>query len=120
MSANADDWSWKINKLFWEKSSDVPNEALISLVCKCRLLGLTNAQRPNQQIHISTVRKYTQILGHSCKIGNMRLLGTPGIQNRQFHAICYFCLLFTLKQYIESRKYDGQPYCTFNQTSVPH
>ena len=57
-----DDWSWKINKLFWEKSSDVPNEALISLVCKCRLLGLTNAQRPNQQIHISTVRKYMQIL----------------------------------------------------------
>ena len=60
------------------------------------------------------------LLGHSCKIGNMRLLGTPGIQNHQFHAICYFCLLFTLKQYIESRKYDGQPYCTFNQTSVPH
>ena len=62
LSANADDWSWKIQKLFWEKSSDVPKEALISLVCKCRLLGLTNAQRPNQQIHISTVRKYMQIL----------------------------------------------------------
>ena len=61
-SANADDWSWKINKLFWEKSSDVPNEALISLVCKCGLLGLTNAQQPNQQIHISSVRKYMQIL----------------------------------------------------------
>ena len=58
--------------------------------------------------------------GHSCKIGNMCLLGTSGIQNRQFHAICYFCLLFTLKQYVESRKQDGQPYCTFNQTSVTH
>ena len=57
-----DDWSWKINKLFWEKSSDVPNEALISLVCKCGLLGLTNAQQPNQQIHISSVRKYMQII----------------------------------------------------------
>ena len=48
-----DDWSWKIHKLFWEKSSDAPNEVLISHVCKCRLLGLTNAKRPNQQIQIS-------------------------------------------------------------------
>ena len=52
----------KIYKLFWEKSRDVPNKALISLVCKCGLLGLTNAQQPNQQIHISSVRKYMQIL----------------------------------------------------------
>ena len=62
LSANADDWSWKIRKLFWEESSYVPNEALISLVCKCGLLGLTNAQQPNQQIHISSVRKYMQII----------------------------------------------------------
>ena len=28
--------------------------------------------------------------GHSCKIGNMRLLGTSENQNLQFHEICYF------------------------------
>ena len=50
--------SWKIHKLFWEKSSDAPNKALILLVCKCRLLGLTNAKWPNQQIQISAVSKY--------------------------------------------------------------
>ena len=38
------------------------NEMLISFVCKCRLLGLTNAQQRNKQIYISTVRKYRQIL----------------------------------------------------------
>ena len=47
----------EIHTLFREKSSDAPNEALISHVCKCRLLGLTNAKQPNQQIQISAVRK---------------------------------------------------------------
>ena len=61
-----------------------------------------------------------QLQGHSCKIGNMRLLGTAENENCQFNAIWYFSLLFTLQQYIESRKYDWQPYCTFDQTSVPH
>ena len=50
----------------------------------------------------------------------MRLLGTAENKNCQFNAICYFSLLFTLQQYIESGKYDWQPYCTFDQTSVPH
>ena len=62
----------------------------------------------------------TRLQGHSCEIGNMRLLGTVENQNGQFHEICYFCLIFTPQQSIKSSKYDGQPYCTFYQTFVPH
>ena len=54
------------------------NEMLISFVCKCRLLGLTNAQQRNKQIYILTVCKYRQILeGLYCY---MRMLQCPVIE----------------------------------------
>ena len=58
LSENEDDWTWEIQKLFCEKSNAAPKEALKSVVCKCRQLGLTNAKRANQQIQTSAVRKY--------------------------------------------------------------
>ena len=36
LNENADDWTWKIQNFFWEKSNAAPKEELISLVCKCR------------------------------------------------------------------------------------
>ena len=36
LNENADDWTWKIQNLFFEKSGAAPKEELISLDCKCR------------------------------------------------------------------------------------
>ena len=56
-SANVDERTWKIQNMFWEKSSTAPKQVLmyLSLVCKCERLGLTNTKRPNLQIQISAM-----------------------------------------------------------------
>ena len=48
-----------------------------------------------------------KLLGHSCKIGNIRFAGTSVIQNRLFNKECNVCLLFTFQHYIESKKCNG-------------
>ena len=56
-SANVDERTWKIQNMFWEKSSTAPKQVLmyLSLVCKCERLGLTNTKQPNLQIQISAM-----------------------------------------------------------------
>ena len=56
--------------------------------------------------------------GHSCKIGNMGLLGTSKNQNHQLCEICHFCLIFTLQQCIVAQKLIRQPYYSFSQHFV--
>ena len=46
--------------------------------------------------------------GHSCKIGNMHVPGTSENQNRQFHEIHHFCLIFTFEYYIVAQKHIRQ------------
>ena len=61
LSANADDWSWKIHKLFWEKSSDASSlhEWNVDIIClqmqtagfdKCTTTQQTNLYIDSAQI----------------------------------------------------------------------
>ena len=61
LSANADDWSWKIHKLFWEKSSDASSlhEWSVDIIClqmqtagfdKCTTTQQTNLYIDSAQI----------------------------------------------------------------------
>ena len=47
LTANADDWIWKIHDFLGEIQRR--SKGSVDITC---LLGLTNAKRPNQQIHI--------------------------------------------------------------------
>ena len=71
--------------------------------------------------HVAPIDRFQRsylLKGHSCKIGNMRLLGTSKNQNHQFYEICHFKLISTMTHYIVGQKLIRQPYCTFNQHFV--
>ena len=53
LTANADDWIWKIHDFLGEIQRR--SKGSVDITC---LLGLTNAKRANQQIQTSAVRKY--------------------------------------------------------------
>ena len=84
LSANADDWSWKIHKLFWEKSSDASSlhEWSVDIIClqmqtagfdKCTTTQQTNLYIDSTQIQTNPWWPYLlhAYAGMSCHRDNL-------------------------------------------------